>query len=165
MTTVILVDAAEEQLDEIVEWWRTHREASPMLVMDEFDRCVSLLESSPDAGARFHRSRVPGVRRLVMRRTKHHVYYLHTSRTPSSTSSRSWARQRPAIRSCSIRANEPDRDASLADEHSMQGEPMLVPAAAAPAASEPAHSSASTSTSDGRVRERHAFPGLDPRLP
>jgi plasmid stabilization system protein ParE len=77
MTTVILVDAAEEQLDEIVEWWRTHREASPALVMDEFERCVSLLESSPDAGARFHRSRVPGVRRLVMRRTKHHVYYLH----------------------------------------------------------------------------------------
>ena len=77
MTTVILVDAAEEQLDEIVEWWRTHREASPTLVMDEFERCVSLLESSPDAGARFHRSRVPGVRRLVMRRTKHHVYYLH----------------------------------------------------------------------------------------
>lgn len=25
MTTVILVDAAEERLDEIVEWWRTHR--------------------------------------------------------------------------------------------------------------------------------------------
>ena len=49
MTTVILVDAAEEQLNEIVEWWRTHREASPTLVMDEFERCVSLLEFSPDS--------------------------------------------------------------------------------------------------------------------
>lgn len=77
MTTVILVDAAEEQLDEIVEWWRTHREANPMLVMDELERCVSLLESSPDAGGRFHRSRVPGVRRLMMKRTKHHVYSVH----------------------------------------------------------------------------------------
>ena len=77
MTTVILVDAAEAQLDEIVEWWRTHREASPALVVEEFERCVSLLESSPDAGAGFHRSRVPGVRRLVMRRTNHHLYYLH----------------------------------------------------------------------------------------
>jgi hypothetical protein len=74
---VILVDPAEEQLHEIAEWWLTHREASLLLVMDEFDRCMSLLESSPDAGARFHRSSVPGVRRLVMRRTKHHVYYLH----------------------------------------------------------------------------------------
>jgi len=54
-----------------------NRDASPLLVMDEFNRCVSLLESSPDAGVRFHRSRVPGVRRLVMRRTEHHVYYLH----------------------------------------------------------------------------------------
>ena len=77
MTTVVLVDPAEEQLHEIAEWWMSHRDASPLLVMDEFDRCVSLLESSPDAGPRFHRSRVPGVRRLVMRRTKHHVYYLH----------------------------------------------------------------------------------------
>ena len=117
MTTVILVDAAEEQLDEIVEWWRTHREASPTLVMDEFERCVSLLESSPDAGARFHRSRVPGVRRLVMRRTKHHVYYLHTtSRTPSSTFSRSGARQRPATPFCSTRANAQDRDARAQTE-------------------------------------------------
>jgi plasmid stabilization system protein ParE len=77
MITVVLVASAEEQLHEIAEWWMEHREASPSLVMDEFERCVSLLESSPDAGARFHRSRVPGVRRLVMRRTKHHVYYLH----------------------------------------------------------------------------------------
>jgi hypothetical protein len=30
--------------------------------------------------ARFHGSRVPGVQRLVMRRTKHHVYYLHDER-------------------------------------------------------------------------------------
>jgi plasmid stabilization system protein ParE len=80
MTTVVLVDAAEAQLDEIIEWWREHREASPALVMDEFERCVSLLEASPDAGPRFHRSRAPGVRRLVMRRTKHHVYYLHDQR-------------------------------------------------------------------------------------
>jgi len=77
MITVVLVDAAEEQLDEIVEWWKIHREANPTLVMDELERCVTLLESSPDAGARFHHSQVPSVRRLVMRRTKHHVYYLH----------------------------------------------------------------------------------------
>jgi len=53
MTTIVIVDAAEEQLGEIVEWWTARREASPLLVMQEFDRCVSLLEFSPDAGARF----------------------------------------------------------------------------------------------------------------
>jgi hypothetical protein len=34
MTTVVLVDAAEEQLREINEWWRRNRRAAPMLVMD-----------------------------------------------------------------------------------------------------------------------------------
>lgn len=53
MTAVILVDVAEEQLEEIVEWWTIHREANPTLAMEEFDRCGSRLESSPDAGDAF----------------------------------------------------------------------------------------------------------------
>jgi plasmid stabilization system protein ParE len=77
MITVVLVDAADEQLREIGEWWVANREACPLMLMEEFDRCLSLLESSPAAGSRFYGSRVPGVRRLVMRRTKHHVYYLY----------------------------------------------------------------------------------------
>lgn len=77
MTAIEVTDAAEEQLREIVAWWREHRDTGPQLVMDEFERCVALLKSSPDVGVRFHRSRVPGVRRLMMRRTKHHVYSLH----------------------------------------------------------------------------------------
>jgi plasmid stabilization system protein ParE len=77
MTTVVVVDAAEEQLREIDEWWKRNRRAAPTLVMDELARCVRLLESSPDIGVRFHRTRVPGVRRLVMRKTRHLVYYVH----------------------------------------------------------------------------------------
>lgn len=59
MITVVLVDSAEDQLHEIAAWWMEHREASPSLVMDEFERCVSLLESSPDAGARFIEAACP----------------------------------------------------------------------------------------------------------
>lgn len=77
MTTVVIVDAAEEQLAEIDEWWREHRPAAPTLVVDELARCVSLLEASPDLGVRFHRTPVPGVRRLVMKKTRHLVYYIH----------------------------------------------------------------------------------------
>jgi plasmid stabilization system protein ParE len=77
MTSVVLVVEAEEQLREFVEWWSANRPAAPTLVLEEFERCVTLLESSPDLGPRFHRSSVPGVRRIVMRRTKHLVYYLH----------------------------------------------------------------------------------------
>ena len=77
MTTVVVVDDAGEQLGEIHSWWAANRTSAPTLVLDEFERCVSLLESSPDLGTRFHRSRVPGVRRLVMAKTKHYVYYVH----------------------------------------------------------------------------------------
>lgn len=80
MTTVVIVDAAEEQLGEIVEWWAAHREVSPLRNQASAVKghsLTSLLEASPDVGVCFHRSRVPGVRRLVTKRTKHHVYYLH----------------------------------------------------------------------------------------
>src|SRR6185503_4423949 len=77
MTSVVIVVEAQEQLREIVEWWSANRPAAPTLALEEFERCVTLLESSPDIGPKFHRSRVPGVRRIVMRRSKHLVYYLH----------------------------------------------------------------------------------------
>ena len=80
MTTVFLVEEAEQQLREVVSWWRANRSAAPDLVIDEFERCVTLIESSPDAGVGFHRTEVPGVRRLVMKRTKHFIYYLHDER-------------------------------------------------------------------------------------
>lgn len=77
MTTVVIVDVAEAQLLEIVEWWSANRRAAPDLVLEEFERCVTLLESTPDVGTSFHRTPVPGVRRLVMKKTRHFVYYIH----------------------------------------------------------------------------------------
>jgi len=127
MTTVVIVDAAEEQLGEIVEGWAAHREASPLLVTQEFDRCVSLLEASPDVGVRFLRSRVPGVRRLVMKRTKHHVYYLHDEPTVSSTSSRCGARPRSAILCCSVHVG--NHVAARSPERRVAGRPGVAASA------------------------------------
>lgn len=77
MTTVVVVDEAEQHLRDIIAWWRENRLAAPDLVLREFIRCVSLLETAPDAGPRFRRTDVAGVRRLVMKRTRHLIYYLH----------------------------------------------------------------------------------------
>ena len=76
MTTIVVVDEAEQHLLEIDEWWRANRPEAPTLVVDEFERCTTLLASSPDIGTGFHRTTVPGVRRLLMR-TRHFVYYVH----------------------------------------------------------------------------------------
>jgi plasmid stabilization system protein ParE len=77
MTTVLLVDEAERQLRDIVAWWAEHRSSAGDLVLQELESAIALLEASPDAGVRFQRTPVPGVRRLVMRRTRHHIYYVH----------------------------------------------------------------------------------------
>jgi hypothetical protein len=45
-------------------------------IVGEFDRCVSLFESPPMQVLGSPQP-VHGIRRLAMRRTKHHVYYLH----------------------------------------------------------------------------------------
>ena len=77
MTSVVVEDEAREQLLAIADWWAANRSDAPDLVVDEFARCVMLLENMPDIGTRFHRATVPGVRRLFMSRTRHHIYYLH----------------------------------------------------------------------------------------
>jgi plasmid stabilization system protein ParE len=51
MTTVVVVDEADEQLREILDWWAAHRPAAPTLVLDEFAQCVTLLEGAPKGGA------------------------------------------------------------------------------------------------------------------
>jgi plasmid stabilization system protein ParE len=79
MTSVILVAKAAQQLREIDAWWRDHRPDAVTLVADEFERCVELLENTPGLGAPFRKTSVFGVRRLVMKKTKHLVYYVHDS--------------------------------------------------------------------------------------
>ena len=58
MTTVVIVDLAEAQLLEIVEWWVANRPAAPDLVLEEFERCLTLLESTPDVGTPYQRASV-----------------------------------------------------------------------------------------------------------
>ncbi len=77
---VTLVDIADEHLAEIDAWWTANRLEAPTLFLDEFEKAVSLLASVPDIGARFPRARVSGVRRLLLRRSRYYVYYVHDAR-------------------------------------------------------------------------------------
>ena len=76
MTRVVVVDEAERQLRAIDEWWVANRELAPELLVEEFSRCVMLLENTPDVGARFLRTSIPVVRHLLMKKTRHALYYV-----------------------------------------------------------------------------------------
>lgn len=78
---VLLSAEAEEQLREADSWWQANRRAAPDLLIEEFENAIRILEEMPE-GPRFLRATLPGVRRILLRRTGYWVYYVpDTSRT------------------------------------------------------------------------------------
>lgn len=72
---VVLAETAKKHAAEIDEWWRENRPSAPDLFADELIAARSLIGDAPHIGTRFPaRGRV--VRRVRLRKTKHHVYYV-----------------------------------------------------------------------------------------
>ena len=71
----------EQQVIAISEWWRENRTAAPDLFRQELEGAIDLLEQSPDSGRRYPGAGVPGLRRLLLPKTRYHVYYVHDSAT------------------------------------------------------------------------------------
>ncbi len=72
---VVLVAEAEVQFRRAVEWWQANRGDAPTLLIDEFEQAVGLLEEMPGIGPRFPRASTPGIRRILLRRSNHWIYY------------------------------------------------------------------------------------------
>jgi hypothetical protein len=62
-------------------WWRTNRSASPDLFAQELAQALSTVELAPEAGHRYSHPEIKGVRRVPLRATRNHVYYLHAGDT------------------------------------------------------------------------------------
>jgi plasmid stabilization system protein ParE len=65
---------AEAQFLAIESWWRENRPRAPDLLFQEFVFALDMIESFPESGKVYLNSDPP-VRRLLMRATRHHVYY------------------------------------------------------------------------------------------
>jgi plasmid stabilization system protein ParE len=74
---IVLPAEAEDQLRAAHEWWRENRPASPDLFVGEFEEAVRLLAEMPTIGPRFRRATIPGVRRLLLRKSRYWIYYVH----------------------------------------------------------------------------------------
>lgn len=68
---------ADTQTLAAAEWWRANRPKAPGPFEREFHEGVTLLASVPDVGRRYPRRGIPGLRRLLLPRTRYHVYYVH----------------------------------------------------------------------------------------
>ncbi len=63
---------AEAQAKRIDTWWRKNRPAAPELFADELEQALQALAATPALGVRY--APKPSVRRLLLRRTHHHLY-------------------------------------------------------------------------------------------
>ena len=66
---------ADAQVETIESWWRENRHAAPGMFRQELETSVRLLETSPLIGKLYPRTPVPEVRRLLIGRSRYHVYW------------------------------------------------------------------------------------------
>lgn len=77
MTLLVRITAeAEAQIREIEIWWRKNRQAAPDLFLNELSESFELLSSAPQIGHLYRASPVRGTRRLLLRGTRYHIYYV-----------------------------------------------------------------------------------------
>ena len=67
---------AVERIAEIRAWWIANRHGNPRLFDSELWAVRRRVVAAPRAGERYAHPRVPGVRRVLMPRSRYHVYYV-----------------------------------------------------------------------------------------
>lgn len=67
---------ADLHILEIDLWWRENRDKAPDLFEQELALAFRTISAAPEAGKHYPHPEVEGVHRVLMRATRHHVYYL-----------------------------------------------------------------------------------------
>ncbi|MGH9318989.1 MAG: type II toxin-antitoxin system RelE/ParE family toxin [Vicinamibacteria bacterium] len=73
---VVTTPEADGQIRTIDSWWRENRKAAPNLFSEELAAGFELLEAVPNVGRSYKHPSVKSVRRILLRSTRYHVYYV-----------------------------------------------------------------------------------------
>ena len=71
---IVLLDEAQERFEAEDRWWREHRDAKELFVT-EFEEVLRQVASTPGIGQRYRRARGKLIQRVLMKKTRCHVYY------------------------------------------------------------------------------------------
>lgn len=74
--TIVLLDEAQDRFKAEDSWWREHRDARELFVT-EFQDMVRQVAAAPGIGQRYRRARGKLIQRVLMKKTRCHVYYFH----------------------------------------------------------------------------------------
>ena len=67
---------SDAQIREINGWWRSYRPAAPDLFFQELAAAFDVIGHSPEIGRRYRRSSAPNTRRVLLAKSRYHVYYV-----------------------------------------------------------------------------------------
>ena len=73
---IVLLAEAQRRFEAEDEWWREHRDAKDLFV-DEFEQTLQRIGSNPERGQAYRRTRGRLIQRVLMKKTRCHVYYWH----------------------------------------------------------------------------------------
>lgn len=82
------------QLEAAHDWWLANRPAAPGLFERELGALLPRVVEHPRSGRPYPHPRVRGVRRVLMRRTRYHVFYRYQQRTDTVLILAVWGAQR-----------------------------------------------------------------------
>lgn len=71
-----LARRAAGQVREIDAWWREHRPAAANLFAEELASALRAIEVAPHLGQPVKHGEAPDLRRVLLRATRYHVYYV-----------------------------------------------------------------------------------------
>lgn len=70
---------ARAQVLEVDAWWRENRRSAPDLFVEELAETLLVLEAKPMLGAPYRVRDKESVRRVLLRRSHHHLYFVEES--------------------------------------------------------------------------------------
>src|SRR3989442_10952951 len=73
---VVLTPAARDDAHRIDNWWRENRPAAAGLFGEELAASLSLVEVAPEISRPYRHPGIPRLRRVLLRSTRYHVYYV-----------------------------------------------------------------------------------------
>jgi plasmid stabilization system protein ParE len=96
---VVLLDEAQRRFEAEDRWWRNNRDAKE-LVLTEFQEALRQLSTTPGIGQRYRRARGKLIQRVLMKKTRCHVYYFYDEERDLIEIHSMWGarrRRRPAL--------------------------------------------------------------------
>lgn len=70
---------ADAQIRVIDDWWRTNRAAAPDLFLAELAASFDMISHAPHIGRLYRQSPIAGARRILLKGSRYHVYYVARS--------------------------------------------------------------------------------------